>query len=201
MSDITGAIVYKNYMAMQHANAFNVFRDFITEIKPSRILEIGTAAGGLTVALRDILNDLGLHNVPVKSFDVNTCSWHDSIREQNVEIIIENIFNQGYTEIVKPESIIPFIQGEGVTLVLCDGGYKIGEFNLIAPHIKVGDFIFAHDYVDTIENFNENYKDKIWNWCEVEERNISEISEKCNLVDYNKEKFNSVVWVCKKKVS
>jgi hypothetical protein len=30
----------------------------------------------------------------------------------------------------------------------------------------------AHDYVDTKENFLENYKDKIWNWREIGDDHI-----------------------------
>jgi hypothetical protein len=100
----------------------------------------------------------------------------------------------------KPEFIKDFIQSEGTTLVLCDGGNKISEFNLISPLLKEGDIIMAHDYIDTIENFEQNFKNKIWNWCEIKESDISEISEKENLVPFYQEHFNKVVWVCKQKV-
>ena len=45
---------------MQHADAVPVFGDFIREVRPERILEIGTAHGGLTMAMRDHLNEAGL---------------------------------------------------------------------------------------------------------------------------------------------
>jgi hypothetical protein len=57
----------------------------------------------------------------------------------------------------------------------------------------------AHDYVDTIENFESNFRDKIWNWCEIKDSDISEACEKNNLTPYNKENFDKVVWVCRKK--
>jgi hypothetical protein len=55
----------------------------------------------------------------------------------------------------------------------------------------------AHDYIDTRENFNQNYYKKIWNWHEISEGDITNSCEKNNLKSYNKETFDSVIWVCK----
>jgi len=201
MSTITGHTSYKGFTAQQHNDAFDAFKTFLTEIKPKRVLEIGTAGGGLTLFIRDTLNEIGLQDTPIKSFEVIECQWYNDIRKENIEINIENIFDHSYFNLEKPEKIVPFIQEEGTTLVLCDGGYKIGEFNMIAPFIKVGDFIMAHDYVDTDENFRENYMDKIWDWCEIDEKHIEQVSKDNNLVHYNKDIFDKVVWVCKQKMS
>ena len=198
---ITGHTDYKGFTAQQHKNFYSIIKKFIEKVKPARILEIGTAGGGFTLAVREILNEIGLTGSPVKTFDVVECSHYDKLRELNIEINIENLFDQPYLNLIKPEKIVPYIQEEGTTIIFCDGGHKIAEFNTIAPYIKNGDYILAHDYIDTYENFQQNFKDKIWNWCEIKEKYICEISEKCNLVDYNKEEFNSVVWVCKKKIS
>lgn len=197
---ITGCTSYNGLTAQQHENVFSVFQSFLADIKPARILEIGTAGGGLTLFLRHALNALGLSDSPIRSLEVHEMPWYDTIRNQNVQIDILNIFDKPYLNLEKPEEIVPFIQSEGVTLVLCDGGHKIAEFNTIAPHLKVGDYIMAHDYVDTWENYKNNYVDKIWNWCEIEEKYIESISKQCNLIHYNKEVFDAVVWVCKKKI-
>ena len=37
--NVTGHAVYRGYVAQQHENAFDVFRSFLTEIKPKQILE------------------------------------------------------------------------------------------------------------------------------------------------------------------
>lgn len=197
---VTGCTSYKGLTAQQHDNVFTVFEEFLSDIKPARILEIGTAGGGFTLFLRHTLNSLGLETSVVRSLEVHEMTWYDSIRNENVQIDIINVFDQAYFNLEKPEVILPFIQQEGTTLVLCDGGHKIAEFNTIAPHLKVGDYIMAHDYIDVWDNFKENYVDKIWNWCEIEEKYIEKISIEHNLVHVNKEKFDSVVWVCKKKI-
>jgi cephalosporin hydroxylase len=176
------------------------FKKFLEEVKPARVLEIGTAGGGFILAVRDILDEMGLTNVPVKTFDVIESPYYKDLRSHNIEVNIENIFDQPYLNLVKPERIVPYIQEEGTTVVFCDGGHKIGEFNSIAPHIKTGDFILAHDYIDTWDNFQTNYRDKIWNWCEVEEKYIEKTSIEQGLEFYNKEEFDKIVWVCKKKV-
>jgi hypothetical protein len=194
---VKGHTNYKGYTVQQHDNFYPIIKQFLTDVKPSRILEIGTAGGGFILAVRDILNEIGLSNVPIKTFDVIEGSQYDSLRKLNIEINIENIFDHPYKNIIKPDKIVPYIQEEGITVVFCDGGHKIGEFNSISPHIKKGDFILAHDYVDTWENYQKNFKDKIWNWCEIEEKYIHDISVSENLEFYNKEEFDKIVWVCK----
>jgi cephalosporin hydroxylase len=200
MASITGCTQYKGLSAQQHIDVFRIFREFIADIKPKRVLEIGTAGGGLTLFLRDTLNELGLKYTKIKTFDVYEQPWYNILKDNDIEVIIDNIFDQSYLNLEKPEKIIPYIQEEGLTLVLCDGGHKIGEFNMIAPYLKTGDFIMAHDYIDTWENYKENYVDKIWNWCEVEDKHIKKISEEFNLIPYNKDKFDKVVWVCRQKI-
>jgi hypothetical protein len=197
---VRGHTGYKGYTAQQVDDFYPTIKKFLEEVRPARILEIGTAGGGFILAVRDILNEIGLSNVPVKTFDVIESPYYEKLRTHNIEINIENIFDHAYVNLIKPERIVPYIQEEGTTVVFCDGGHKIGEFNSIAPHIKTGDFILAHDYIDTWENYQTNFKEKIWDWCEVEEKYIVEVSLKEGLEFYNKEEFDKIVWVCKKKV-
>jgi cephalosporin hydroxylase len=200
MSNIIGYTIYKGYTAQQHKDVFDIFEIFLEKIKPKQILEIGTAGGGFTLFLRDVLNKIGLVDTKIKSFDVVSHPWYDKIRENDIEINIENIFDDSYQNLVKPERVVPFIEQEGTTLVLCDGGFKIGEFKMLSPFLKVGDFIMAHDYIDTIENFNENFRGKIWDWCEIKDTDILESCNKNNLTPYDKENFDKVVWVCRQKI-
>jgi cephalosporin hydroxylase len=197
---VRGHTAYKGYTAQQVDDFYPTIKKFLEEVRPARILEIGTAGGGFILAVKDILNEMGLSNVPVKTFDVIESPYYKGLRSHNVEVNIENIFDHAYLNLVKPEMIVPYIQEEGTTIVFCDGGHKVGEFNSIAPHIKTGDFILAHDYIDTWDNFQTNYRDKIWNWCEVEEKYIEKVSIEQGLEFYNKEEFDKIVWVCKKKV-
>jgi hypothetical protein len=124
--------------------------------------------------------------------------YYRHMRDNGIDIRIENIFSEGYS-IVK-EEMIDFIKEDGITIVLCDGGYKIGEFNILSKYIKSGDFIMAHDYSDNTETFNEKVYKKIWNWHEICDDDIKNACEENNLETYNKEIFDNVAWVCKKKI-
>lgn len=199
-TEITGSTYYNGYIAQQHQDAFKVFTDFLSEIKPSRILEIGTANGGFILFVRETMNKIGLESCEIISYDVYERPWYNELRNKNIQIRIENLFDSEYINLQYPEKIESFIKDYGTTLVLCDGGRKTSEFNAIAPLIKRGDFIMAHDYVDTQENYLNNFRDKIWNWCEIEEKDIAITSNKYGLSSYKKEIFDKVVWVCKQKL-
>lgn len=184
---------------MQHAAAIDVFRRFIVRVKPQRIVEIGTAQGGFTLALRHLLDEAGLTASTVKSFDINRYPWFETLAQSNLELITEDVFHPAYLKLTKPGLIVPFIQGPGVTVVLCDGGYKVGEFNLLARYIKEGDYILAHDYIETESAFQQDFLGKIWNWHEVRAQDIAESCQAYGLEDYQQDEFRNVVWVCKRK--
>jgi predicted O-methyltransferase YrrM len=181
----------------QKPEVSGAFEKLLKEIKPKQIVEIGTAGGGTTLSIRETLDEIGLEKTDIKSFEVKEHKWFTEMRKRNIEIIVENIFSHSYKEIEKPEMVESFIKREGTTLILCDGGSKINEFNLLSKYLKSGDIIMAHDYVDTNENFLKNYKNKIWNWREIGDEHIKNTCEKYNLKSYMKETFDKVVWVCK----
>jgi len=204
---ITGCCTYNGVLAMQRPEVFDVFKEFITAVRPSRVVEIGTAAGGLTLCIRDIFNEIGLQDAPVRTFDVNPDQWREKAFEnKNIELHLENIFGPCDEEpinmvlsLTKPELIVPFIQAPGITLVLCDGGNKRGEFNCLARYLKPGDIIMAHDYISNLNEFQDHYINKIWNWLEICDIDIQGHTEKYNLKPFWQDKFDKVVWVCRQK--
>lgn len=189
-----GLSSFMNMSAQQHHNVYEVFYNFLKKIKPKRILEIGTALGGFTKFLKKVSDELNL-NIQILSFDINKVSWYKDMIDEGIDVRVENVFDDNYQSVKK--EIIDFIQMDGTTLVLCDGGNKVGEFNVLSNHIKVGDFIMAHDYTDTRETFDKIIRGKIWNWHEIAENDILETCKRNNLEFYNKEIFDRVVWVCK----
>jgi cephalosporin hydroxylase len=186
-----------NLTSQQNVDMFESFKKLLQDYKPKNVLEIGTAGGGTIQFIRDYLDEIGLEDSKIRSFDVREQKWYEDMRNTNIEIIIDNIFTYSYKEIEKPEFVGNYIKSEGPTLVLCDGGSKINEFKLLSQYLKVGDVIMAHDYVDTEKNFLENYKDKIWNWREIGDEHIQETCETYNLKPFLQEHFSKAVWVCK----
>lgn len=184
---------FDGHAAQQHHNAYQIFYDFLSEITPARILEIGTGQGGLTRFLRTACDELGL-TTEIKTFDTNL---NNNETVSGIQYSNQNIFNEAWSEI--HEDIVSYIQGEGTTVVLCDGGWKIGEFNVISNYIKVGDFILAHDYAENKEIFQERINKVIWNWHEIQLSDVSSAMERNNLIDFKKDIFSNAAWLCTKK--
>lgn len=187
---------FMNHAAQQYHGAYEVFYNFIKEVKPKRILEIGTALGGFTKFLQICCNDLNL-DTNIRSYDINKMRWYDDMINDGIDVRVENIFVGDFESM--DEEVIQYIQQDGLTIVLCDGGYKKGEFNLISNFIKNGDFILAHDYAENREVFEERINKKIWNWHELSYGDVKDAVDRNGLVYYNKEAFENVVWLCKMK--
>lgn len=185
---------FMGHTAQQSHNAYQVFFDFISEIRPSRILEIGTAQGGFTEFLKIIIDHIGL-DTQILSYDIAERPWYSQMQEKGIDVRVENIFNYEWTDVI--QSVKDYVLSPGTTIVLCDGGWKIGEFKIFSRIVKSGDFILAHDYSLNKDIFERDIKNKIWNWCEITEEDISESVLENNLESYKPEVFSQAVWVCK----
>ena len=187
---------YMNHTAQQSHNAYEVFYEFLKEVKPKQILEIGTALGGFTNFLKLCINDLDLPT-KILSYDIYERSWYKDMVESGIDVRVEDVFD--FVALTVKQEVVNFIKQEGVTIVLCDGGWKIGEFKILSEHIKHGDFILAHDYAENKQVFESNIRDKVWNWHEVQDSDIREASDRNNLEIYKKETFENVAWTCRVK--
>tara|TARA_R110000744_G_scaffold264005_1_gene378255 strand:- start:122 stop:727 length:606 start_codon:yes stop_codon:yes gene_type:complete len=197
--NITGFFNYRNLTTMQHTLIKEKFLKLLTELKPVKIIEIGTSSGGLTLLLRDILDGNGLEKTRLISYDVNEPSHlrHYVNEGSKIELRIENIFNNQYDKLENGQEVIDIITSKGTTLILCDGGSKKNEFRLLSDYLKVGDVIMAHDYSPNETYFQEHINNKVWNWLEIQDNDINESCEKNNLLPYMEDDFRQVVWVCK----
>jgi hypothetical protein len=199
MNNISGWFSYDGIIVQQHNDVGVIFNSLFTKLKPSRILEIGTASGGLTLVLRNILDELNLNNTQLRSYDVDEKHQLSSHIQNgcNIQVLIKNVFNYNYDQLIEPNEIESYIKQDGLTLILCDGGSKKNEFRLLSPFLKKGDIIMAHDYAPNENYFNENIKGKIWNWLEIQDSDINETCEEYNLKPFMEDDFRSIVWVCK----
>jgi uncharacterized UPF0146 family protein len=194
LSENDSLSAFQGHTAQQSHFAYEVFYNFIKEIKPKRILEIGTALGGFTEFLFIIINELGL-DTQILSYDISERPWYSQMIDKGINIKVENIFSPNWDS-VNPE-VEEYIKGDGITIVLCDGGWKIGEFKLLSTYLKNDDFILAHDYAENKVTFEEKIQNKIWNWHEIQDSDISESCIKNNLELYNKETFEGAAWTCR----
>jgi len=182
--------------AQQTDKVYEVFYNFLNKTKPKRILEIGTALGGFTQFLQWASNEIK-HPIDILSYDIVEYDWYKDIIKTGIDIRIKNVFYENYQNV--DQEVIDFIQQDGLTLVLCDGGDKIREFNILAKHIKVDDFIMAHDYSENKEIFEEKVNRKLWNWFEISNDDIILSCVENNLEYYDKDIFENVVWTCRQK--
>lgn len=202
--EISGWFGYKGATTMQLPGIEIPFKKLFNTINPHRVLEIGTSCGGLTLMLRDILDNLGLTECDLRTYDVNpdhdrTILFNSNL---NYDFRLKNLFNQPYSDLcdVNGQEVIDYIAEEGPIIVLCDGGCKINEFNILSKFIKPGDIIMAHDYAPTVEYFESHNKDKIWNWCEIFDKDVADACNSNNLIPYMADEFSAVVWLCRKKI-
>lgn len=184
---------FQGHSAQQYHETYEVFYQIINKIKPKSILEIGTSLGGFTIFLSIICKDLNL-TTNIRSYDIFRQSWADDLIARGIDIRTENIFRNHFLDI--SYDVKEYIAQEGTTLVLCDGGYKIGEFNVLSKYIKINDIIMAHDYAPNSQYFEQYMRGKIWNWHEIQDSDIIESCQKYGLQPYMREDFLKVAWAC-----
>lgn len=192
--------VNNQLMAQQSPRIVNAFRELFTDKAPKQILEIGSQAGGLTLCISIILKELSL-NTTIKSLDVKEIMGKDFITSNfsNVEFIIEDYFTHNYDDLKtdKKEIIKSFIQKEGTTIVLCDGGCKRNEFRILSNYLKPGDVIMAHDYSPNEEYFATVTKPTgVWQWHEISDSDVKDSMKTNNLDFYKFELFRDAAWLC-----
>jgi predicted O-methyltransferase YrrM len=163
------------------------------KFKGKRILEIGTALGGFTMFLKKVVDSFNL-DTKILTFDISARPWYDDMKKMGIDVRVEDIFND-YQDI--PNEIKNFIKQDGLTIILCDGGDKIREFKLLSHFLKKGDIIMAHDYAPNQEYFDNYINGKIWNWLEIQDKDINESCMKHNLTPFMEYELRDVVWVGK----
>jgi len=188
---ITGGFYYGGSRAAQHNDVRIPFEELIDKIRPSQVIELGTCDGGLTILLRDIM-DKFVPKSELLTIDCNECK----IRDPRITYRVMGFWDGNEM----CQEIVDFVQRPGLTLVLVDGGDKPREFQKLAPHIKPNDVIMAHDYALDKDYFELYINGVIWNWHEIQESDIAEVSKSCSLVPLMAEEFQRVVWVCKQRV-
>lgn len=176
-----------------HQNAFvgDVFRALFRTFKPVKVLEIGTADGGLTILLRNLLDEAGL-----KATDLWTC---DPAVKERPHLMHPGIMYYAVDALNSTVLEYHVKYAEGPALVLCDGGNKPAEFNKYAAFLRSGDVIMAHDYAPDHKYFYDQMHGKHWNWWEIQDSEIAEASERYQLAPFMQDEFQRVAWACRRK--
>ena len=185
---------YKNFLACQRPETFEIFSKFIKEESPSLIIEIGSCFGGLSYCLYDISKKI---NAQFITFDIIK---NDSLSllertEPNIDIRIENIFDKNYT--LLPEYVNYILSFPSPVLILCDGGNKKEEYKAFSRILRRGDLLMAHDFSYNQETFESS---PIWGWKEIDENDIINSMRDNIFYYYEMSVFSQIAWVCTKKL-
>lgn len=205
---IKGYFLYKDVPVSQRENIGYAFHILFRTVKPSRVVEIGTSSGGLTLLLRDLLDNLGLDQAPIWTYDIPAFWYNRDVLSKSIKngvnIIssLDNIFSDQFSGLSPSSQLIleQFIKSDGVSIVLCDGGSKKDEFRIFSQILKPGDVILAHDYAKDIDTFERDIKGKIWDWMEIQWSDIAPAVESNGLTPLFDSVFNGVAWVCMVKI-
>ena len=188
---------------MQNEHARGSFKELLQEHRPSKLLEIGTFHGGLAILLRDVLDEVGLSDTTIRTYDTADQKFLKPRVENeklNIDVQTKNLFSYSYLEWKNEETkqeIKNFVESGSPTMVLCDGGCKRCEFNLIGPLLRKGDTILAHDYAPNMEFFEREMKEKVWDWMEIQDENINKTAQEHSLVPYKQELMQKAAWLCR----
>ena len=181
-----GGGLYKGIFTQQNKNFYPAFEKLFAQENIVRVLEIGTATGGFIRAVRD------LTDAEIITYDVLETKHKAVLEENNISVNIKSVFDDY-------ETVEDYISGKGQVLVLCDGGNKIKEFDVFSKMLKSGDIIMAHEYSYDEAMYRAYIRENVWNWCEIQYKDIAMAVETNNLEPVLTEEFQEAVWTCWKK--
>ena len=183
-----GGGLYRGIPTMQNKQFIPAFKELLLFSRRDirRILEVGTADGGLIHAITDI------SDIEVVTYDVRMPRHADKLATKNVNIVVKDIFTD--LDFAKR-----YIQLKGETLVLCDGGNKPREFHVLSSYLKSGDIIMAHDYCRDPELWESGFKETVWPNAEITYGHIEPAVKKNNLTEFMTDEFQAAAWTCWKK--
>lgn len=185
---------YKDIRLEQRIDVIEALDKLYLELKnqdklPKTIIEIGMNNGGFSLVLHDSKIS---EQAEIYCYDIVNRNFDQNLKGTKIKWFIKDIFS------IENE-VKNLIQREGTTLLFCDGGNKVKEFNTFAKYLKKGDIILAHDYHKDHEVFQKNKN--IWAWWETKEADIADCCNYNNLKPFMQEVFEKCVWASRIKES
>ncbi len=214
-----GHLSFFGFFAQQNPQAFLSFNRLLNAYDFTNIVELGTFGGGFSALFaiyafnsnRKLTESGGEfdyyakransqhHKNPKKFY---TYDWVTKDSEQ-IKFLLSLGAEFKQMDTLHNENNINYIgdiiQKPGRTLLLCDGGNKIGEIHLYSKFLKSGDFIMAHDWAYDDDAFENNKKNDIWFWKEITNEDIKDVLETNSVERIYADEFDNVAWFCGKK--
>ncbi|QJX01322.1 glycosyltransferase [Frigoriglobus tundricola] len=193
------SFLYRGLACQQHPAVPGVMARVLADLRPARVLEIGTAEGGFAPCLRDALDGSGLTAVPVLSYDLVARGGHAAVRAAGVDVRVQPVFGPSHRAV--DARVAEYVRSPGPSLVLCDGGQKIKEFAALAPLLKTGDVIGAHDYAPNWDHFVRHVRGRTWDRLAFTDAAAVGPAATCGLTSWRPDDLGPVNWLWMRKTA
>jgi len=161
---------------MQQAqNIEEVFAGYFKQNTPARIVELGTATGEFTMIIHKLRSQKDM------DFDYITFDHTLYLADVPANMVVCRCDIMSNFEMIK-ELI------KENTLILCDNGNKIIEVQTLAPAMKEGCVIIAHDFTDSN-----------WRSHEISMDDIKDVVNGCKLKPYFQDVMREGGWMSLKR--
>lgn len=178
---------FLGYNMQQKKGVVEAFHELLSVVKPSRIIELGTGFGGLTVFF-------GLygycHECDVITYD------NDPKDEAAINLIVFLGVERYILDLFSiAGQLSERIAEPGKTILICDNGNKVREVNTFAGALKSGDVIMAHDYYEFMtQDPSVLGRDTV---CEISYDEIRDVCERYEVEKFMPETFSpELMWFC-----
>jgi len=163
-------------LMQQSPQALIAFSTFFIQNKVSQVIELGTGMGGLTILLGICAQ---LKHFTLHTFDNNLNSVSPPIAKILESLPIDRQIGDVHIELT--DTVQDLIKLPGPSVLLCDNGDKVREFNMFSVYLKSGDWIFAHDFHESRTIFTANEQNLFWPNLEISLENIQKIIDSQHL--------------------
>lgn len=135
----------------------------------ARIIELGTATGGMAIYLQLYCHAAGSSFV---TYDLP--GKHPTYSELFDRLGIDYRQRDALSEGTIHE-IRDLIRGNGTSVLVCDNGDKTREFCTFVSALKAGDIILAHDYSSDRNYFDKHMRDRTWSFLYIVASDIAAV--------------------------
>jgi len=175
-------MIYKNTRTKQMRGVVNAFDRFFIKERFDTVIELGTGNGGFSLYIAEKCNEM---KADFYTFDIRRIINSNILK--NIKQLGGVFFKEDTNETNRVKN---FIKEGRRTLVLNDGD-KFSSFNIYGPRLKLGDYMFIHDYYFE----KPSIFDGIATWNDFE-NGIKKFD--LTISDYTKI-FEKYLWMCIKK--
>jgi len=131
---------YGDTRVVQQSSSMRAIFSIIRDNEIETVIELGTHFGGFALMVSDCFKSLAVH-----TFDKTDQYLTDAVRHsKKIKFNKVDVLND-------PDPVLNLLKLKKKTLLYCDNGDKIKEFDLYADGLKPGDIIGCHDWGTEID--------------------------------------------------